>query len=114
MKRSSSSCRCPEVGLLAVLADCSISCEDMRKVRRDITSIMSGIPDPNQGSDPASGHRHRLRTGYLVVKALVPGGLHHPVQPDKGGRLTSILVFADDKSETDNIGFPFAERPLIP
>ena len=44
---------------------------------RPHASLGPGIPEPYQDSVPASGHRHKLPTGYRVNKTAVLGGLHH-------------------------------------
>ena len=44
---------------------------------RPHSSLGPGIPEPNQESVPASGHRHKLPASYRVVKMSVLGGLHH-------------------------------------
>jgi putative transposase len=44
---------------------------------RPHSSLGPGIPEPRQENVPANGYRHKLPTGYRVVKTSVPGGLHH-------------------------------------
>jgi transposase InsO family protein len=44
---------------------------------RPHSSLGPGIPEPNEDSVPASDDRHKLPTGYRVVKTSVLGGLHH-------------------------------------
>ena len=44
---------------------------------RPHSSLGPGIPEPSQDGIPASDHRHKLPTGYRVVKVSVLGGLHH-------------------------------------
>ena len=44
---------------------------------RPHSSLGPGIPEPDEDSVPASGHRHKLPAGYRVVKTSVLGGLHH-------------------------------------
>ena len=43
---------------------------------RSHSSLGPGIPEPSQDGIPASHHRHKLPTGYRVVKTSVLGGLH--------------------------------------
>ena len=43
---------------------------------RSHSSLGPGIPEPSQDGIPASDHRHKLPTGYRVVKTSVLGGLH--------------------------------------
>ena len=45
--------------------------------RRPHSSLGPGIPESSQTSVPASGHRHRLPTGYRITSKPVLGGLHH-------------------------------------
>ena len=44
---------------------------------RPHSSLGPGIPEPDQESVPASGHRHKLPAGYRMGKTSVLGGLHH-------------------------------------
>jgi transposase InsO family protein len=44
---------------------------------RPHSSLGPGFPEPNQDRVPASDHRHKLPTGYRVMKTSVLGGLHH-------------------------------------
>ena len=44
---------------------------------RPHSSLGPGIPEPNQNTVPVSDDRHKLPTGYHVVKTSVLGGLHH-------------------------------------
>lgn len=44
---------------------------------RPHSSLGPGFPESSQESVPASGHRHKLPTGYRVAKRSVLGGLHH-------------------------------------
>lgn len=50
---------------------------------RPHASLGPGIPPPNQATVPASGHRHRLATGYCVTSRTVLGGLHHDYRLEK-------------------------------
>ena len=44
---------------------------------RPHSSLGPGLPEPNQREVPASDHRHKMPSGYRVVKTSVLGGLHH-------------------------------------
>ena len=44
---------------------------------RPHSSLGPGLPEPNQSEVPASDHRHKMPSGYRVVKTSVLGGLHH-------------------------------------
>src|SRR5262249_31927037 len=44
---------------------------------RPHSSLGPGLPEPNQSEVPASDHRHKMPSGYHVVKTSVLGGLHH-------------------------------------
>ena len=44
---------------------------------RPHSSLGPGFPEPTKQSVPETGHRHRLPTGFRVVKRSVFGGLHH-------------------------------------
>jgi putative transposase len=50
---------------------------------RPHSSLGPGIPEPNQDSVPASGHRHKLPEGYRVKSTAVLGGLHHEYRLEK-------------------------------
>jgi putative transposase len=50
---------------------------------RPHSALGPGIPEPNQDSVPASGHRHMLPTGYGVKSTPVLGGLHHEYRLEK-------------------------------
>jgi putative transposase len=50
---------------------------------RPHSALGPGIPDPAQDKVPASGHRHKLPTGYYVKSTLVLGGLHHDYRLEK-------------------------------
>ncbi|HXJ43570.1 MAG TPA: hypothetical protein VNH18_30085 [Bryobacteraceae bacterium] len=45
--------------------------------RQAHSSLGPGLPEPAQDSVPASAHRHKLPSGFRVVKKSVLGGLHH-------------------------------------
>src|SRR5215475_3683993 len=44
---------------------------------RPHSALGPGLPEPNQREVPASDHRHKMPSGYRVVKTSVLGGLHH-------------------------------------
>src|SRR5499433_2564545 len=44
---------------------------------RPHSSLGPGLPEPNQREVPSSDHRHKMPSGYRVVKTSVLGGLHH-------------------------------------
>jgi transposase InsO family protein len=44
---------------------------------RPHSSLGPGLPEPAQDSVLASAHRHKLPSGFRVVKKSVLGGLHH-------------------------------------
>ncbi|MEP7362056.1 MAG: integrase core domain-containing protein [Acidobacteriota bacterium] len=44
---------------------------------RPHSALGPGIPESPQAQVPASGHRHRLPSGYCVTSRPVLGGLHH-------------------------------------
>lgn len=50
---------------------------------RPHSALGPGIPEPIQASVPASGHRHRLPTGFRVAKTSILGGLHHNYRLEK-------------------------------
>jgi putative transposase len=50
---------------------------------RPHSALGSGIPEPNQDRVPASGHRHKLASGYRVTSTSVLGGLHHEYRLEK-------------------------------
>jgi transposase InsO family protein len=50
---------------------------------RPHASLGPGIPEPNQATVPASGHRHRLPAGYRVSSRPVLSGLHHDYRLEK-------------------------------
>ncbi len=50
---------------------------------RPHSSLGPGIPEPNQDSVPASGHRHKLPVGYRVKSTPVLSGLHHEYSLEK-------------------------------
>jgi putative transposase len=50
---------------------------------RPHSSLGPGIPEPILASVPASGHRHKLPSGYRVRSEPVLGGLHHEYRLEK-------------------------------
>jgi len=44
---------------------------------RPHSSLGPGLPEPNQSEARASDHRHKMPSGYRVVKTSVLDGLHH-------------------------------------
>src|SRR5215469_3138754 len=50
---------------------------------RPHSSLGPGFPEPTKQSVPETGHRHRLPTGFRVVKRSVFGGLHHEYSLEK-------------------------------
>ena len=50
---------------------------------RPHSALGPGIPEPIHASVPASGHRHRLPSGYRIISISVLGGLHHDYRLEK-------------------------------
>jgi putative transposase len=50
---------------------------------RPHSALGPGIPERNQERVPASGHRHKLASGYRVTSTSVLGGLHHEYRLEK-------------------------------